>query len=35
MEFYFNFESEDALVTATEDTQALFDSIKHTNEYGQ
>lgn len=35
MEFYFNFESEDALVSATEDTQALFDSIIHTNEYGQ
>lgn len=35
MEFYFNFESEDALVSVTEDTQSLFDSIKHTNEYGQ
>lgn len=35
MEFYFNFESEDALVSATEGTQSLFDSIKHINEYGQ
>lgn len=34
MEFYFHFESEDALVSATE-AQALFDLIKHINEYGQ
>ncbi|MDE7313540.1 MAG: DNA damage-inducible protein D [Eubacterium sp.] len=35
MVFYFNFESEEALVSAVEDTQSLFDSIKHINEYGQ
>ncbi len=35
MEFIFNFDSEDALDSAVADTQSLFDSIKHINEYGQ